>query len=185
MKATKSKMKKVSVTDSLLQRNDLLTKEVMRLRKKVNKLQNELKLERAKAMRLALASNGTQTSPQQIEKIKNSPILQDKKLKGETFSSLLHTYVSPPRTNFLPNSKPSPSCSNMENVSRSPSVENETCDPMQLLFDDKSQSIESPSPTFERRPRRSSVGAPKSYKEPSLKKKIRKGNIYFEMKNAP
>jgi hypothetical protein len=202
---------KFSITDSLLQRNDLLIKEILRLRKKNNKLMRELKEEKRKGMHLNLVSTSTQTSAD-MDKVPKSPISREKntrRIRSAVTSpinthlvtasphnshSLLETYVSPSQTSFLLEKDVviTPPRSDEPNDSFQ-GVRLEFDDQLQLNLDDVMDAavqatagganMQTPEGEevrgTERRSRRSSMGTPLSYKEPSLNKKIRKGHQYF------
>jgi hypothetical protein len=199
---------KFSITESLLQRNDVLIKEILRLRKKNNKFIQELKSERRKAIKLDSRSVCTQTSPD-LYQIPKSPVLRRTSIDvanvgvqissspsppinphlltsatHNTTRSLLETYISPSKTSFR---------LQKERVV-TPKKRTPTASPgvICLDFDDQIQQLHleedlmatpvSPARRSARRTsRRSSVGTPLSYKEPSLKEKIRKGHQYFNI----
>ena len=185
-----------SITDSLLQRNDILIKEIMRLRKKNNKLAHELKFERRKAIHLNLVSTSTQTTFD-LYQIPKSPVSREK--KTPTKESFRHLVPSQDRS---PHQKQgsSPSHSPVVLLSKEkvlkPSLiysTNESSPGVKLKFEDScalsidnvdKNNVESPSAmtSSKRRPRRNYTGAPLSYKEPSLNTKIRKGHKFFVKK---
>mgnify|MGYP003385376221 FL=1 len=197
---------KFSITNSLLERNEILIKEILRLRKKNNKLIQELKLEKRKAIRLSSTSVSTQTSPD-IHQIPKSPISREKKPAGPFYTrmnstttttpspintrlvkaspqnshTLLETYVSPARTSFLPQKEKIVSPPHDEDDN-----EDTIHDGIQLQFEDDQspQQILSLDDVHitPRRSRRSSMTTPLSYKEPSLIKKVRKGHQFFTKK---
>ena len=193
---------KFSLTDSLLQRNDTLIKEIVRLRKKNNKLIQELKTQGRKAIRITdTVSVGTQTSPDvRVHHLPRSPISLEKIGRKKTPTT---TPISARETRRLSHkeSQVTPTQSFSERSITPPSNRRSSYQLLptppdvktHLSFDhvnDKRQiiniddTLHTPDiSNFPRRlSRRSSVRTPVSYKEPSLKKKIRKGHQYFEAK---
>lgn len=151
-------------------------------------------------MHLNSVSASTQTSPADVYQLPKSPISREKPagrrpslipttsspikthlLKASPHNShaILETYVSPTQTSFLkPTGKrtsPPKSGGDFDDAIRG----------VQLEFDDQPLKLDldetctTPDKQAVRRSRRSSVGTPLSYKEPSLNTKIRKGHQFF------